>query len=225
MTGRRTWPWPTRIPRPCRCCSADTTGPFPRTPTYRVGTNPESVVVGDFNRDSNQDLAVANAGSHTVSVLLGNGDGTFQPALTFAAGRGPTSVALGDFNRDAVLDLVVSNYGSNNYYSDIVATTVSVLQGNGDGTFQAPQAFEAGSGPNDVAVGDFNGDTYQDLAVADYGPFTAASHHRFGAAWQRGWHVRSADGLRRRRRPELRHRRRLQSRWTTGSGSVQLQVQ
>ena len=67
---------------------------------------------------------------------------------------------------------MVSNYGSNNYYSDIVATTVSVLLGNGDGTFQAPQAFEAGSGPNDVAVGDFNDDGYQDLAVADYGPFT-----------------------------------------------------
>ena len=70
-------------------------GTFPRTPTYRVGLNPESVVVGDFNRDGNQDLAVANAGSHTVSVLLGNGDGTFQAAMTFAAGRGPTSVARG----------------------------------------------------------------------------------------------------------------------------------
>src|SRR2546425_103985 len=62
---------------------------------FAVGTHPKSVAVGDFNGDGRLDLAVANAGSHDVSVLLGNGDGTFQPALTFTAGRGGFFVAGG----------------------------------------------------------------------------------------------------------------------------------
>ena len=145
-------------------------GTFPATPAFAVGINPESVAVGDFNRDDRLDLAVANAGSNTVSVLMGNGDGTFQAEQTHDAGAGPTSVAVGDFNRDGNLDLVVANYGSNDYHAVTVATTVSVLLGNGDGTFGAAQTFEAGSGPNAVVVGEFNGDGIQDLAVADYGP-------------------------------------------------------
>ena len=146
-------------------------GTFPTGPAYGVGRNPESVVVGDFNRDGVRDLAVANAGSHTLSVLLGNGNGTFQAGLTFATGRGPTSIALGDFNRDGIQDLVTTNYGSSDYYWPIIWTTVSVLIGNGDGTFQPAQNYEAGPGPNSVAVGDFNGDGLQDLAVADYGAY------------------------------------------------------
>jgi hypothetical protein len=145
-------------------------GTFPATPAFGVGISPQSVAVGDFDRDDSLDLAVANAGSNSVSVLMGTSDGTFQAEHTYPAGEGPTSVAVGDFNRDGNRDLVVANYGSNDYYALTVATTVSVLLGNGDGTFGAPQTFEAGSGPHSVAVGDFNGDSKQDLAVADYGP-------------------------------------------------------
>jgi hypothetical protein len=151
-------------------------GTFPNAPVYPIGRNPESVVVGDFNRDGVSDLAVANAGSHTVSVLRGNGNGTFRPALTFATGRGPTSMALGDFNRDGIEDLVTTNYGSADYYWPILWSTVSVLIGNGDGTFQAAQNYEAGPGPNAVAVGEFNGDGFQDLAVAVYGAYPLRSN-------------------------------------------------
>jgi hypothetical protein len=70
------------------------------------------VAVGDFNGDGVLDLAVANVFSN-VSVLLGNGDGTFQAAQNFGAGGGPFSVAVGDFNGDGVLDLAVANRGSN----------------------------------------------------------------------------------------------------------------
>src|SRR2546427_3865796 len=80
---------------------------------FPVGTHPQSVAVGDFNGDGRPDLAVANSGSNTVSVLLGIGDGTFQPARTFAAGSSPFSVAVGDLNGDWRPDLAVANYGSN----------------------------------------------------------------------------------------------------------------
>src|SRR2546425_241233 len=125
------------------------------------GANPEYVAVGDFNGDGVPDLAVAHSGSTpgTVSVLLGNGDGTFQPARAFAAGQGSLSVAVGDVNGDGRPDLAGANY----YYNK-----VSVLLGNGDGTFQAPRNFDAGTGPLSFAVGDFNGDRVPDLAVANF---------------------------------------------------------
>src|SRR5215831_15948926 len=81
---------------------------------FGAGTNPISVAVGDFNGDGVQDLAVANGNSNNVSVLLGNGDGTFQAAVNFDAGGGPVSVAVGDFNGDGVQDLAVANIGSFN---------------------------------------------------------------------------------------------------------------
>ena len=68
------------------------------------------MAVGDFNGDGKADLAVANASSNNVSVLLGNGNGTFQAAVNYAAGTGPSSVAVGDFNGDGKADLAVANY-------------------------------------------------------------------------------------------------------------------
>jgi chitobiase/beta-hexosaminidase-like protein/VCBS repeat protein len=146
-------------------------GNFPAALTIRVGHNPEGLATADFNGDGRRDLAVSNAGSDSVSVLLGNGNGTFQQPVTFAAGQVPVFLAVGDFNRDGRQDLVVANYGSNTYYSAVVASTVSVLLGNGDGTFQGQRTFAAGSGPHGIAVGDFNRDGIQDLAVADLGPY------------------------------------------------------
>ena len=91
--------------------------------SYGVDSTPRFVAVGDFNGDGNQDLAVGNG--NDVSVLLGNGDGTFRPAVHYAAGIGPIFVAAGDFNGDGKLDLAVAISGG-----------VRVLLGNGDGTFQ-----------------------------------------------------------------------------------------
>ena len=125
---------------------------------YVSGTNPSCIVVDDFNGDRVQDLAVVNFGSATVSVLLGNGDGTFRAAQTFAVGSFPWYIAEGDFNGDGRPDLVVTNHGD---------STVSVLLGNGDGTFQAARTFAVGQHPGMVAVGDFNGDGIQDLVVAN----------------------------------------------------------
>jgi hypothetical protein len=129
---------------------------FSTTATY-----PQSVAVGDVNADGLPDLAVANGGSFgaaAVSVLLGNGDGTFQDARTFPAGIYPRSVAVADVNGDGRLDLAVANQSSNN---------VSVLLGNGDGTFQDAQSLPTGGYPTSVAVADVNGDGRLDLAVAN----------------------------------------------------------
>src|SRR5262245_47293895 len=124
---------------------------------HGAGSVPFSLTVGDFNRDGRQDLAVANNGSDTVSVLLGQGDGSFHSAVHYAAGFSPASVAVGDFNGDGKQDLAVANSLSDN---------VSVLLGQGDGSFQSAVPFAAGDAPRSVAVGDFNGDGKPDLAVA-----------------------------------------------------------
>src|SRR5216684_3491351 len=123
---------------------------------FAAQASPSSVAVGDFNADGVPDLAVANTDSNSVSVLLGNGDGSFQTARSFGAGIWPSSVAVGDFNADGVPDLAVANRGSND---------VSVLLGNGDGRFQAARSFAVGSALVSVAVGDLNGDGVPDLAA------------------------------------------------------------
>jgi hypothetical protein len=132
-------------------------GTFQAAPDVEVGAFPRLVTVGDFNSDGRQDLATANASASTVSILLGQGDGTFQPAQDFPVGAEPQSVAVGDFNGDGQQDLVTGN---------INADAVSILLGQGDGTFQPAQDFAVGPSTRAVAVGDFNGDGQQDLAVS-----------------------------------------------------------
>ena len=125
---------------------------------FSVGSSPFSVATGEFNGDDKLDLAVANDFSNSVSILLGNGDGTFQPTTAYSTGSGPMAVAAGDFNADGKLDLAIANSGSGD---------VTVLLGNGDGTFQPGVAYSAGAGPIAVAAGDFNADGKLDLAVAN----------------------------------------------------------
>ena len=132
---------------------------FQAAVNYDVGTDSAVTAVGDFNGDGKADLAVANYNSASLSVLLGNGDGTFGTAVNYGTGTNPQSVAVGDFNGDGKADLAVTNVESAN---------VSVLLGNGDGTFQTAVNYGTGSGPETVAVGDFNGDGKADLAVATF---------------------------------------------------------
>ncbi|PYM12489.1 MAG: hypothetical protein DME18_11285 [Verrucomicrobia bacterium] len=127
-------------------------GTFQTAVGYGAGSYYQSVAVGDFNGDGNPDLAVP-------SVMLGNGDGTFQAPVSSAAGTHPGPLAVADFNRDGKLDLAVANI-----YTD----QVSVLLGDGDGTFQKAVSYGAGWDSQSVAVGDFNGDGNPDLAVPSY---------------------------------------------------------
>ena len=86
---------------------------FAAAVNFAVGSVPNAVAVGDFNADGRPDLAVANYLGNTVSILLGNANGTFQAAVNYAAGRA-VSVAVGDFNADGRPDLAVANFDSNN---------------------------------------------------------------------------------------------------------------
>jgi len=133
-------------------------GQFLEAPEYPTGTSPQAVAVGDFNGDGKPDVAVVNGNANTVSVLLGNGDGTFQAKTDFATGSTPRGIVVGHFTSSGNLDLAVTNFASN---------TVSVLLGNGDGTFQAKIDTAVGSGPIGIAVSDFNNDGNSDLVVTN----------------------------------------------------------
>jgi len=141
---------------------------FAATAVAPTGINPYGVAVGDFNGDGNADLAVANHGSNTVTILLGNGKGVFSPppGSPPATGNLPTWVVVSDFNGDGKADLaVVNNLGSAN---------VSILLGNGDGTFAPAASPATGTNPYSAAVGDFNGDGKADLAVANFSSNTVS---------------------------------------------------
>jgi hypothetical protein len=122
--------------------------------------HPVDVVAADFNGDGKADAATANAGGNSVSVLIGNGDGTFKAAVSYAVGTDPAAVKAIDVNRDGRLDLVTANRGNE---------TVSVLVGNGNGTFKAAVHYAVPTDPVALASGDFNSDGKRDVAVACQG--------------------------------------------------------
>src|SRR5215510_9760656 len=99
---------------------------------YAVGITPVAIATGDFNEDGYVDLAVLDlynsGGKSTVSILLNNGDGTFQPAVSYLNGVAGSQVAVGDFNNDGILDLAAG-----------AGDGVHILFGNGDGTFSHPE--------------------------------------------------------------------------------------
>jgi len=137
--------------------------------TVATGLTPVAVAIGDLDNDGNLDLAVLNNGAETVSILLGNGDGTFTPAVpaTVATGNGPNAVAIGNLDNDGNLDLVVLNNAD---------ATVSILLGNGDGTFTpaVPATVATGNGPNALALGNLDGDGDFDLVVLNNGAETVS---------------------------------------------------
>jgi len=145
-------------------------GTFTAGPTYSVGLAPTAIATGDMNGDGVLDLIVGNSVGFVVdtpipsnvTVLLGNGNGTFQSPIVTTAGNAITSLAIADFNLDGKLDVVTGNTG----WADI-----SLLLGNGDGTLQPPTEFYFNNGfgnllpYNALAVADFDGNGSPDIAV------------------------------------------------------------
>lgn len=126
--------------------------------TYPTGRSPLVIQIVDINHDGIPDLVTANWAYNTISVLLGNGNGTFQLPTVLSVPGSPESVAVGDFNGDGELDLVAP-----------LSTNGCILLNNGDGTFQNPLTYPTGSIPSSIAAGDFDGDGKLDIAVANFG--------------------------------------------------------
>jgi hypothetical protein len=119
---------------------------------------PFQVAVADLTGNSIPDIVTANRSDNSVSVLLGNPDGSFQTRETYPTGLQPFSVAVADLTGDGILDIVTANYAGD---------SVSVLLGNGDGTFRPHVDYPAGSADYDVVVADLAGDGKQDIIVTD----------------------------------------------------------
>ena len=138
------------------------------------------MAVGDFNGDHKLDLVTPNYFGNGVSpgdlsILLGNGDGTFQSAVFYEAGNGPNYIAVADYDHDGKLDLAVANS---------FASNVSLLLGNGDGSFQSHIDYRVPEAPWHIAAADFDGDGNLDLATTNFGDGFAHGQRSTGA---KGW--------------------------------------
>ncbi|MFN7998790.1 MAG: VCBS repeat-containing protein [Bryobacteraceae bacterium] len=126
---------------------------------YNVGQSPIAIAAADLNRDGNRDLVIVSSFA-PISILLGQADGTFQRGIDIVVPNGASSVKIGDFNRDRIPDLAVSD-------GTLGQEIVAVFLGNGDGTFRSAGTAATGNEPFSIAIGDFNRDGRQDLAVAN----------------------------------------------------------
>ena len=136
--------------------------PAPVTSSLNAGANPTLLATGDFNGDGKLDMAVANANTHTIQILLGNGDGTFATGASFSVGSSPasqpTSIAVGDFTEDGKLDLAVGVSPD---------SIVEIFHGDGTGNFTLINTINTVVNPVSLAVTDFDQDGFSDLAVAN----------------------------------------------------------
>jgi hypothetical protein len=123
--------------------------------SFPTGKSPDGIAIADMNGDGRLDLVVANANGPSVSILLGQSDGTFGPKTDFVLQESPVVLAASDFNGDGKIDVAVTGRSG-----------VTVLAGNGDGTLGTPVTYPSANSPSLLAVSDFNHDGKQDLAIA-----------------------------------------------------------
>ena len=136
-----------------------------------AGATAADIQVRDFNGDGINDIAELIASSSSVSVQLGNGDGTFQAGVSSSAGGVCTQMSVSDFNHDGKLDIIAlhNDFGIVGTFPDSMFTSgLELLKGNGDGTFQSPVFYATSAWPNDIDVGDVNNDGFDDVFTASF---------------------------------------------------------
>lgn len=125
--------------------------------SYPVGKNPTTVTTGDLNHDSFTDVITTNIASDTLSILLGNGDGTFHDQIELHVCQEPRSLAMGDFNHDEHLDVALACSGGDE---------IEILLGHGNGKFEEGPHYPVYRTPVSLVSEDVNGDHHADLVVA-----------------------------------------------------------
>jgi hypothetical protein len=168
--------------------------PFLQPPTP-IGSVASPNEPGDFNNDGFPDATTGNVADNTVSIVLGNGNGTFAPQQVVAVGGSPHGIAVLDADGDGDPDIATANTGSNN---------VSLILNNGNGVFGAATSFDAGgSGEYSMGAGDMTGDGIADLVVGTQGDSTihvlrgngngTFTHHASRAAGGATWQLTLGD--------------------------------
>ena len=125
--------------------------------SYTVGKNPTSITTADFNQDGMNDLITTNIGDSSLSILFGNGDGTFKEQVQIRVAKEPRALTLNDFNGDGVLDIAVACSGSDQ---------IAIYYGLPNGTFGTGPRYGVHKSPVSIASGDVNGDRNADLMMA-----------------------------------------------------------
>ena len=145
------------------------TGAFGTVVEYAIGGQGQDITAGDFNGDGRVDLVVTiNDPQIGLSLLRGNGDGTFAAPVNFpnTSGFDSPAVAAVDLNNDGKLDIVIAHEIACYVAPCVTTDLISVMIGNGDGTFRPSREIPVGRGMAELAVGDYNRDGFKDLAFA-----------------------------------------------------------
>ncbi|MEL6382659.1 MAG: DUF4347 domain-containing protein [Cyanobacteria bacterium J06626_18] len=146
----------------------DGTGSFSPPTSFAAGNAPTALQAADFNGDGNLDLVSTATADDAVLLLLGDGTGGFGNPTPFAVGDVPTALAVDDFDGDGSADIAVANFSEQT--DPVVGTsdTLSILLGDGAGSFAEQVTFEVGIDPVAIVSGDFDEDDIPDLAVSNF---------------------------------------------------------
>lgn len=133
-------------------------------------SQPRSVALGDMNADGNLDIITGNAGTDSIAICLGKGDGTFEPVKEFFAFNFPLDVFVRDMNGDGKLDVIVCN-GTEPDSPNATAPRVNVIFGKGDGTLDPDSraSYTTGDGPRGMVVAELNGDSSPEAITVHQG--------------------------------------------------------